>query len=102
MNLLENALESCGNIPESKDRWIQVKMKTRPPYLCLSISNARCGALIVSGETYASTKNASALHGHGIAVDRKIVDKHNGLISFDHTDDTFCVEIALPVMQESF
>lgn len=98
MNLLENALESCGNIPDGKDRWITVKLKTRPPYLCLSICNARRGELIVSGDSYASTKNASALHGHGIAVVRKIMDKHNGLISFEHTDDTFCVEVALPVI----
>lgn len=99
MNLLENALDSCGGIPESKARWIQVKLKTRPPYLCLSICNARGGELIASGDSYASTKNASALHGHGIAVVRKIVDKHNGLISFGHTDDTFSVDVALPVVQ---
>lgn len=98
MNLLENALESCVNIPESKDRWMQVKLKMRQPYLCLSISNARHGELIVNGDSYTSTKSASALHGHGIAVVRKIVDKHNGLISFEHTDRMFCVEIALPVI----
>lgn len=98
MNLLENALESCTNIPEQQDRWIKVKLKTRSPYFCLSICNARCGELIVNGECYTSTKNASVLHGHGIAVVRKIVDKHNGLILFDHTEDSFCVEIALPVI----
>lgn len=98
MNLLENALESCENIQESNDRWIQVKLKTRQPYLCLSISNARCGELMMNGESYISTKDASSLHGHGIAVVRKIVEKHNGLLSFEHTDDTFCVETALPVI----
>lgn len=98
MNLLENALESCENIQERKNRWIQVKLKTRQPYLCLSICNARCGELIINDDSYTSTKNDTALHGHGIAVVKKIVDKHSGLISFEHTDDTFCVEIALPVI----
>lgn len=98
MNLLENALESCGNVPEQGDRWIRVKLKAHPPYLCLSISNARRGALIVSGDSYASTKDSSAAHGHGIAVVRKIVDRHKGLLSFEHTSDAFCVEIALPVL----
>lgn len=99
MNLLENALESCERIGESNSRWIQVMLKTRQPYLCLSINNALWGELAVSGNSYASTKNAAALHGHGIAVVKKIVDRHNGLISFWHTDDKFCVEIALPVIQ---
>lgn len=98
MNLLENALESCEKIPDCKDRWIRVKLKTRPPYLCLSICNARCGELSVNGGSYASTKDTSPLHGHGIAVVRKIVDRHDGLISFEHTDDMFCAEIALPVI----
>lgn len=98
MNLMENALESCANIPDSHDRWIKVKLKTRPPYLCLLISNGRCGDLIISGDSYASTKNDPALHGHGIAVVRKIVEKHSGIISFEHTSDSFCVEIALPVI----
>lgn len=97
MNLLENALESCEKIEESKDRWIQVRLKTHQSYLCLSICNARCGELIVSGDSYGSTKSTSVLHGHGIAVVRKIVDRHNGLISIEHTDDRFCVDIALPV-----
>lgn len=98
MNLLENALESCGRIGESSGRWIQVKLKTHQPYLCLCIRNARCGELIISGNSYASTKNAAALHGHGIAVVKKIVDRHDGIISLEHTDDMFCVEIALPVI----
>lgn len=98
MNLLENALESCEKIPEDKDRRIQVKLKTRLSYLCLSISNARCGELIIKDGFYASTKGASSLHGHGISVVKKIVDKHHGLISFEHTDDMFFVDIALPVI----
>lgn len=98
MNLMENALESNANIQEHKDRWIQVKLKTRPPYLCLSICNARCGELMVAGNSYATTKNTSVLHGHGIAVVKRIVDKYHGLISFEHTDNTFHVEIALPVI----
>lgn len=98
MNLMENALESCENIPECKDRWLQVKLKTRQPYLCLSISNARCGKLKVSGDSYGITKKAPALHGHGIAVVKKNVYKHNGINSLEHTDNMFTVDLALPVI----
>jgi hypothetical protein len=55
MNLLDNALESCAALAEAKERWITVRLKMRPPYLCLSVSNA-------SGNT--SDRGVFQLIGH--------------------------------------
>lgn len=98
MNLLDNALESCSHIENPKDRWIKVRLKTRQPYFCLSVANARQGTLNQSGDAYISTKTEPVLHGHGIEVVRKITEKHGGLASFEHDTDSFTVEVALPAM----
>ena len=95
MNLLDNALESCAHMQNAEDRWINVKMKTRHPYLCLSVTNARQGEVRKEGDTYISSKKDSLLHGHGINVIKKIANKHGGLVTFDHSPSVFEAEVAL-------
>jgi hypothetical protein len=97
MNLLDNALESCAHIPDAKDRWIKVRLKSRPPYLCLSVTNVHQGKIDKAGDSYKSTKVDHALHGQGIEIVRRLTEKHNGLSTFEHTENTFSAEIALPV-----
>jgi sensor histidine kinase regulating citrate/malate metabolism len=96
-NLLDNALESCACIPDTKDRWIKVRVKTRPPYLCLSVTNARQGKIDKTGDSYNCTKADPTFHGQGIEIVRRLTEKHNGFASFEHTENTFTAEIALPV-----
>jgi len=98
MNLLDNALESCSRVEDPQKRWIKVRLKARPSYMCLSITNAWQGKLKKSGNGYVSSKDDSIQHGHGIEVVRKIVEKHDGLALFEHTHDTFSAEVALPVV----
>ncbi|MCL2078577.1 MAG: GHKL domain-containing protein [Oscillospiraceae bacterium] len=95
MNLLDNALESCARIQNIKDRWIKVRLKTRHPYLCLSVANARQGAISREGDTYVSSKESGLLHGHGIEIIRRIADKHDGFTAFEHSADAFEAEVAL-------
>jgi hypothetical protein len=99
MNLLDNALESCAALAEAKDRWITVRLKMRPPYLCLSVSNACGDTAGIAGDSYTSSKADPLLHGHGILIVRKIAEKLSGLASFEHTNKTFSAEVALPVEQ---
>ncbi|MCL2030153.1 MAG: GHKL domain-containing protein [Oscillospiraceae bacterium] len=91
MNVLDNALESCARIGDPGARWITVRLKARPPYLCLSVRNAP-GA--------PEAEKDPILHGHGMKIIRKIAAKHGGLVSFSQTKDAFGAEIALPVLQE--
>ena len=95
MNLLDNALESCAGIQNPENRRIKVRLKYRPPYLCLSVVNARQGTIRADGDAYRSAKGGSLTHGHGIAIVRKTAEKHGGFASFAHTEDTFTAEAAL-------
>lgn len=98
MNLLDNAMESCLTIPIPKNRWIHVTLKTREPYLYISVSNARQGIIRPSGGSYRSTKKDSFVHGNGLLVVKKIAKKYNGYVKTEHTQDTFLVEVILKVL----
>ena len=98
MNLLDNALEANTLIKDAAERFITVRLRPRPPYLCLAVTNARCGEIEKSGNTYASTKKDPLMHGHGLAVVRAVVQKYDGLLSLDHTPDSFSAEAVLAVI----
>ncbi|MCL2002696.1 MAG: GHKL domain-containing protein [Oscillospiraceae bacterium] len=89
MNVLDNALESCANVQDAEKRWITVRLKTRPPYLCLSVRNA-------IGKP--DGEKDPVLRGHGVEIVRKIAEKHGGVALFEHTEDTFSAEVALPAI----
>ena len=98
MNLLNNALESCESIQDPSKRWIEVQIKTRKPYLYMSVINARQGAVIMDGERYISTKKDPIAHGHGMDIIQKTAEKHGGFVLFEHTEDTFSAEAAISVV----
>jgi light-regulated signal transduction histidine kinase (bacteriophytochrome) len=97
---MEHALDRCICIQKSENRWIKVKLKTKPPYIYLSVKNARHGKINKNGSTYISTKNDAIQHGHGIKVVREIAKKHDGFASFEHTQDSFSAEIALRINKD--
>jgi light-regulated signal transduction histidine kinase (bacteriophytochrome) len=61
------------------------------------VTNARHGAVKTDGDDYISSKKNPVMHGCGIEIARKIAEKHKGLVSFEHTDDSFSAEATLRV-----
>ena len=98
MNLINNALESCEKMQSPKKRWITVATKPRAPYLYISVKNSSGGDVRVKNGRYISTKEDPFFHGHGLTVVHGIAKKYNGFAEFEHTEDSFCAEVALRVI----
>ena len=100
MNLLNNALESCEKIQPPDKRWIEVVIKCRAPYLCISVKNALYNETRTRTSRFATTKKDAAFHGHGIPIVQNVAKKYNGFASFECSGDTFVAEAALRVVAE--
>ena len=98
MNLLDNALEANARLEDAGGRFISVRLRPRPPYLCLAVANACQGGAEKAEGLYKSTKDDPLLHGHGLAAVRSITHKYDGIFSFEHKGDTFNAEIVLSVI----
>ena len=102
MNLLNNALESCEKIQPPDKRWIEVVIKCRAPYLCISVKNALHNETrpVPRNSILATTKKDAAFHGYGISIVQDVAKKYNGFATFECSGDTFVAEAALCVVAE--
>lgn len=93
-NILDNAIEANSGL--QADKWIVLKIHVSDRMLFVELKNTifeqpkeRNGKLI-------STKKDSKLfHGMGLESVNKIVEKYNGLFTYEYTKEYFLVKITL-------
>lgn len=77
-NLLDNAMEACGPLPE-RDRWVEAKIlyhaQGDPPCLSVSVVNPSRPVTVEDGQI-ATTKADPLLHGFGLQNVRDILDRY--------------------------
>ena len=95
-NLLDNAMEACMQLPDSKDRFIRVYIDIIKTHLYITVSNSLKGTVIKSGLVYPSTKERRG-HGFGLMRIDKITAKYGGYLNRQHEEGVFVTEIMLPV-----
>ena len=98
-NLLENALEASGYLPQSK-RYIRIDIRCRMNLFGVSVTNAFDGFLQKQNNNYFSRKQEGR-NGIGIASIRAICDKYGGTSDFRiQENDLFRSDIFLPLDQQ--
>ena len=100
MNLLNNALESCEKIQPPDKRWIEVVIKCRAPYLCISVKNALHNETRPKNSKLRTTKKDAAFHGNGISIVQDVAKKYNGFATFECSGDVFIAKAALCVVAD--
>ena len=93
-NLLDNAIEACGLLPEEK-RFIRLYIGNHKEMLYVSVSNAS-GGVKKAGRFYLSTKGSDN-HGFGLKRIDKIVEKHGGFVNRQDEEGVFATEVMLPL-----
>lgn len=92
-NLLDNALEATCKLEQNKV--INIKMKYDKGRIWLKVGNTYNGELIKQGSKILTTKNKQDKHGIGLENVKGIVEKYEGVLDIEHTDDFFVVTILL-------
>lgn len=95
-NLLDNAIEAVSRVRDNK--FIDLYCEYDRGCIFIVVKNSYDGNLSVSGDNYKTTKSdKKSLHGLGLQSIRATVEKYNGEISIEHSENEFIVRTILPV-----
>lgn len=88
-NLLDNALEACGKLPEGRERKIDVRIHPRNDFLILRIANTVAENPLQHNCQLKTTKKNSQLHGFGLQSVQSSVKRYNGRLLQNYQDGEF-------------
>ena len=95
-NLLQNAVEACGSVPENR-RWITLTGKKRGRFFLIEVRNSFEGSVTFGPEGLPLTtkKENVSLHGLGLGSVRREAEKYMGELELQAEDQTFCAAVLL-------
>ncbi len=82
-NLIDNAINACCEMEDSKDRWINIKIKRQGYVMIISISNSCCASI------KKNDKEKDPLHGYGKKSVMQKVKKYKGEYTFKKKIDSY-------------
>ncbi len=92
-NILDNAVEACGTLPEEK-RFMRVYIGKLKGQLYLSVQNS-ASKVRKSKNTYLSTKEGE--HGYGLFRIDRVAKKYGGYVNRQNEEGVFATEIMVPL-----
>ena len=88
-NLLDNAINACSKL--EKEKRLDVKIKYKRGRLIIKVSNTYNGNLNYSGDRLITSNEDKENHGMGIKNIKFVLDKYNGEMEIEHTENVFTV-----------
>lgn len=88
-NLLDNAIDACKRMDNEKDRWISIIIESQKKFLFIKIRNSIDETPIMKGGRPICVKSDKRKHGYGLKSVERIVDKYEGIISYQIKDNIF-------------
>lgn len=92
-NMLDNAVESCGTLPE-EERFMRIYIGKLKGQLYLSVQNS-AGKVRKEKGSYLSTKEGE--HGYGLFRIDRIAKKYGGYVNRQNEEGVFATEIMIPL-----
>ena len=93
-NLIDNALEAIEKCPDSVERKLKIHIIYKKGTIHLTIQNTYDGDLVTC-EDRLVTRKKTGNHGWGLSNVRNAVEKYNGIVRIDHTDNLFTVKVLI-------
>lgn len=91
-NLLDNAIEACSPIKDAEKR-IEIKIKQFNQMLSIKISNTFEIPPKKKDGFFESLKENKKEHGYGLKIVQRIVERYEGVITYEEDGNTFIVKI---------
>jgi sensor histidine kinase regulating citrate/malate metabolism len=92
-NLLDNAIEACGNLVGEKE--IQLLIEKKRDYILIQVKNTIENSVLQDNPKLLTSKVDKFNHGMGIRSIRKIVRKYDGIIDFSESRNMFICDILI-------
>lgn len=101
-NLVDNALEACCQIPQEKDRYIDISGGGMANCLIIHISNSFLTPPIMTDDLPRTLKTDRQNHGYGLRNTSRILKKYHGNLTVSVTEpNRFTVAILIPLPENS-
>ena len=94
-NLLDNAIDACMKQPKEAEKKIMVTIRRIHQFIIIRITNSSTAAPTMQNGSFVTSKSDKQQHGWGIRSVKTAVERYQGTIEFDYSDDLFTVDIML-------
>ena len=91
-NLLDNAIEACCLV-KTEEKWIKIQIQQINQLLSIELLNTFEIPCIRKQGVFETIKEERSVHGYGIKSMRRIVDKYQGLITYEEKEKIFTTKI---------
>lgn len=91
-NLLDNAIEACCLV-ETEEKWIEIQIQQINQLLSIEVINTLETPCIRKQGVFETIKEERSVHGYGIKSMRRIVDKYQGIITYEEKEKIFTTKI---------
>lgn len=91
-NLLDNAIEACCLV-ETEEKWIEIQINQINQLLSIEVLNTFEIPCIRKQGVFETIKEERSVHGYGIKSMRRIVEKYQGLITYEEKGKIFTTKI---------
>ncbi|MCI9023305.1 MAG: GHKL domain-containing protein [Dorea sp.] len=92
-NLLDNAIEACGRMDGSANKWVSVKIENQKQLLFIMIENSVNEAPVMEKGRPVSVKKDKMRHGYGLKNVERILSKYDGTIAYLSRDKAFQIKL---------
>lgn len=93
-NVLDNAIEACCELSDRK-RIIDLFIMQNDCTTVIKVSNTYNGNIVIKNNRLISKKENSKIHGMGMENISNVVDKYNGVLEYNYSQDIFKINISL-------
>lgn len=97
-NMIDNAIEACIKLDNENNRFIRIKGNMVNKIFVVKCENSKINQIKLRANKIITDKSDSFSHGLGIKSIKSSVQKYDGEVSIDFSDNKFIIQIYIPLI----